>query len=215
MSEAAMLRHQAIGKLNTIGASVRRAIDICGTTKNTSRFPPAYAGVVEALPPFGNFLSSLDGSLQEPSADAQAVERYRAIKGAASDCVDNAQYIEDLLQMFAYAGDWKREYQREVANGKGKLLEQAWKDLLTSAKHVAKDVHLGEEQSMLLQGLLEEANKLPPSLAEEAKSNVTLNQYGEGNQFYHGGRGDQNSCNGGQMITGRNDHAEYSYKTDT
>jgi len=209
MSEAFRVRHQAKTKLDTTVATIGRAIDICGTTKDVSRFPPALASVASTLPRFTKFLSALETNLQGSTSDTRAVEVYRTIKDVASELGPNAERIEELCLIFSRARDWKAEYQREVTTGK--LLEQALKDLLTSAKRVAKDTYVKKEQAKLLQSLLDEANKIPPSMERPSNGSVTFYQYGEGNQFSHSGTGNQNYSTGGQMITGENHHATYTY----
>lgn len=209
MSEAARVKYQAKTRLDSTVATIGRAIDICGTTQDVSQFPPAVAGVATTLPRFAQFLAAVQTNLQNSPSDAIAIGKYRTIQQVASELVPNAQRIEDLCFMFTSAEDWKAEYQREAATGK--LLEQALKDLLTSAKRIAKDAYVEEEQSKLLQSLLKEANEIPSSLEKPSRGNVTLNQYGDGNQFSHFGKGNQNYSTGGQMVTGDNQHPTFNY----
>ncbi|CAJ0551510.1 Ff.00g114400.m01.CDS01 [Fusarium sp. VM40] len=209
MSEVVRVKYQAKTRLDATVATIDRAIDIFATTEDVSRFPPAVTSVATTLPRFAKFLAAVQADLQSSASDAMAVEKYRTIQDVALELAPNAQRIEDLCFMFSNAEDWKAEYEREAANGK--LLEQALKCLLNSAKRVAKDTYVEEEQSKLLQSLLKEASEIPPSFAKPSRGSVTLNQHGNGNQFTHFGEGNQNYSTGGQMVTGDNRHPTFNY----
>jgi hypothetical protein len=76
---------------------------------------------------------------------------------------------------------------------------------------VAVESLVTQDDINTLQGALVEVKKLPPSLEEYRSAEVVLNNSGSGNQFYHGGPGDQNHCSGGFQVNGDNQNARYTY----
>ncbi|KAM0558081.1 hypothetical protein ACHAPJ_005248 [Fusarium lateritium] len=206
-----ILKGQALTTLANTVCNLGRAMEACGTVDDVSKLPPAFTAMVKSLPPIEKVLSSLQTTLDNPCTEEQAIKKYVTIKQVASECDDETQYIEVLCGIAFSSTDWKEGYRKVVKLSGGKRVEQAMSNLLQSASRAAEEAFLSKEQVNVLHKLLDEVNQLPPSLEEETRTGVTLNNSGPGNQFYHGGTGHQHPCFGGFQVAGENHHANYSY----
>ncbi|KAL7955692.1 hypothetical protein V8C34DRAFT_316237 [Trichoderma compactum] len=83
-------------------------------------------------------------------------------------------------------------------------IEAAVRELLHEAINSVEVLSDEDGLKSALQAQFDKVDKLKPSLTQNPKGTISVNHYGRGNQFYHGGRGHQNHCEGGIQITGDN-----------
>ncbi|KLU80988.1 hypothetical protein MAPG_00084 [Magnaporthiopsis poae ATCC 64411] len=156
--------------------------------------PDAFPVVAKRLPDLLEALTEIKSGLEATTAGQEkpeAKEKHGAALQLAEACRVQAGYLEVLIEA-----------------AEGDTVEGVLRKLLEAAVDVAPALLGGDDDARVkkLREALAEVSQLQPSLEKPTKDRgaVTLNNYDQGLQFYHGGEGDQNHNSGsGVMITGR------------
>lgn len=177
--------------------------------------PEALYATAKFLPLLSIMLGSLKAFLESSEETDVLKGKYPAIYQFAERCQKRVDYLDSIFDAITgtEGSTGKGEKYRIAAEEYGGLgIEAVMKDLLQRAKTLAALVQTDNDLKSRLQEAFEEVNKLKPSLAQTQQGIAAVNHYGKGNQFYHGGRGNQNQCDGGVQFTG--DNAKYYSKTE-
>lgn len=179
--------------------------------------PDAFPVVAKRLPDLLAALRGIESSLEATPADQEkpeAKEKYGAALQLAEACRVQAGYLQGLIEAVTprAAGETIKvrmaRYRAAVEKVEGGTVEGVLRKLLEAAVNVAPALLDGNDDERVekLREALAEVSQLQPSLEKPTKDrgSVTLNNYDQGMQFYHGGEGNQNHNSGsGVMITGR------------
>ncbi|OPB44041.1 hypothetical protein A0O28_0023590 [Trichoderma guizhouense] len=174
------------------------------TIDETLDLPEALYVAAKGLPLISILLKDLESSLDSKESD-ELKDKYTAIYRFADLCLKRIDYLKSIVKAVTSPGDPtpKEEKYREAAETCGGIaIEAVMKDLLQRAINLATSCLTDDYLKSSLQAVLEEVVKLKPSLEEGWRGQVSLRNYGQGNQFYHGGRGNQNHSQGGNQFTG-------------
>ncbi|KAK7598590.1 hypothetical protein V3481_000213 [Fusarium oxysporum f. sp. vasinfectum] len=202
MSSSEVSKQQALRALDTTIFVLGQAIDSCCIAEGASDIPKAFSIVAKHLPVIEQVFNSARNNLKSSKEETEQVkELYPAVKHVVDEGCGQLRSIENLFDTVTQDGGKMERYASAVKNSDGKKVETIMVELLTNASLVAVEPL----------GALEEMKKLPPSLEEDRSAGVVLNNSGSGNQFYHGGRGNQNHCSGGFQVNGDNQNAKYTY----
>jgi hypothetical protein len=167
--------------------------------------PEALYVTAKSLPLLSILLRSLETSLGESEETKERGEKYEATYQFAELCQQQAKYLEAILKAVATddtSVTAHEKYSTAVGENGEVAVEGIMKTLLKRAISLADTQLADDDLKSRLQIAFEEVDKLKPSLDEDSKGNVSIKNFGAGNQFYHGGRGHQNHCSGGIQITG-------------
>ncbi|KAI1022936.1 hypothetical protein LB503_000043 [Fusarium chuoi] len=212
MSNVEITKLQALRSLDTVIFVLGQAIDSCCINKDASGIPKAFCVLESYLLVIKQVFGSAHSALESRKDETEQMrDLYPVIKHVADEGCSQLRSIESLFDAVAQEGDRLERYASAVKNGDGKRVETIMVELLTNTVLVAVEPMVSQEQIDALKGALEDAKRLPPSLEEDSKTGVVLNNSGSGNQFYHGGRGNQNHCSGGFQVNGNNENARYTY----
>ncbi|KAF4946531.1 hypothetical protein FGADI_11169 [Fusarium gaditjirri] len=212
MSNSEVSKQQALRALDTTIFVLGQAIDSCCVAEGGSDIPRAFGIVAKHLPVVAQAFGSARDYLKQSKEDVEQVkELYPVIKHVADEGCGQLRSIENLFDTVTQEGEKMERYASAVKNSDGKRVETIMVELLTNASLVAVEPLVSQDDISILQGALEEMKKVPPSLEEDRSAGVVLNNSGPGNQFYHGGRGNQNHCSGGFQVNGDNQNANYTY----
>ncbi|KAJ0165518.1 hypothetical protein CTA2_10962 [Colletotrichum tanaceti] len=210
---------QVLASLEDALRPLQRAAASCATLKEATDLPEAFSVVAKRLPVVVKVFTAVQAYLQTTAADAPEAEgQYATLKKAADESFTQARCLENLLYPVASKGDAASrllEYRKVVENGDVKMVEEVAKVLLESAQQAAKPPMVDDQLLKELEEALDEVAKLKPSLNGTRAGPASVNNYGSGTMFYHGGRGHQNHNAGGFMITGENRDATYHYSLPT
>ncbi|KAK2683974.1 hypothetical protein RAB80_001920 [Fusarium oxysporum f. sp. vasinfectum] len=212
MSSSEVSKQQALRALDTTIFVLGQAIDSCCIAEGASDIPKAFSIVAKHLPVIEQVFNSARNNLKSSKEETEQVkELYPAVKHVVDEGCGQLRSIENLFDTVTQDGGKMERYASAVKNSDGKKVETIMVELLTNASLVAVEPLVSQDDISTLQGALEEMKKLPPSLEEDRSAGVVLNNSGSGNQFYHGGRGNQNHCSGGFQVNGDNQNAKYTY----
>ncbi|KAF5706042.1 hypothetical protein FGLOB1_7641 [Fusarium globosum] len=212
MSTLEVSKQQALRVLETTIFVLGQAIESCRIAEDASDIPIAFSTVAKHLPVIERVFSSARVYLKQSKEETdQMKELYPVIKHAADGGCGQLRSIENLFDTVTQDGEKMERYASAVKNGDGKKVETIMVELLTNASLVAVEPLVSQDDINILQGALKEVKRLPPSLEDDRSAGVVLNNSGPGNQFYHGGRGNQNHCSGGFQVNGDNQNARYTY----
>lgn len=212
MSSSEVSKQQALRALDTTIFVLGQAIDSCCIAEGASDIPKAFSIVAKHLPVIEQVFNSARNHLKSSKEETEQVkELYPAVKHVADEGCGQLRSIENLFDTVTQDGEKMERYASAVKNSDGKKVETIMVELLTNASLMAVEPLVSQDDIKTLQGALEEMRKLPPSLEEDRSAGVVLNNSGSGNQFYHGGRGNQNHCSGGFQVNGDNQNAKYTY----
>ncbi|KAF4340920.1 hypothetical protein FBEOM_5156 [Fusarium beomiforme] len=212
MSNSEVTKPHALRALDTTIFVLGQAIESCCIVKDASDIPKAFCTVAKHLPVVEQVFSSVRSVLKLSKEETdQMKELYPVIKHVADNGCGQLRSMENLFDAVIQDGEKMERYASAVNNGDGKKVETIMVELLTNASLVAIEPLVSQEDIKTVQGALEEVKKLPPSLEEDRSAGVVLNNSGSGNQFYHGGRGNQNHYSGGFQVNGDNQNARYTY----
>ncbi|KAI0597074.1 hypothetical protein F4775DRAFT_265248 [Biscogniauxia sp. FL1348] len=173
--------------------------------KDLSGLPEAFPVVAKHLPLVHKTLKHIQNYLANHDKTKATRGKYKHICQFAETCQKQAGYIEDIFVAVTAAKDpdqARDRYRSVVVKAKGARIESVLQDILKEAMNVADAPLVDDKLIDRLQKAQTEASELKPSLNEDYTGLVTLNNYGEGSQLYHGGRGNQNHCTGGVQVTG-------------
>ncbi|KAF5686271.1 hypothetical protein FCIRC_2989 [Fusarium circinatum] len=213
MSTPEVSKQQALRALETTIFVLGQAIDSCCIAEDPPDVPRAFSIVAKHLPVINQVFSSARTYLKQSKDEAEEIkELYSDIKHVADSGCGQLRSIENLFDTVTQDGEKMERYATAIKNGDGKKVETIMVELLTNTSLVAVEPLVSQDDIKILQGALEEVKKLPPSLEEDRSAGVVLNNSGSGNQFYHGGRGNQNHCSGGFQVNGDNQNARYTYE---
>ncbi|KAF5984632.1 hypothetical protein FCOIX_2521 [Fusarium coicis] len=212
MSNPEVSRQQALRALETSIFVLGQATDSCCIAEDAIDVPRAFFIVEKHLPVVERVFSSVRTYLKQSKEETeQTKELYSVIKHVGDGGCGQLRSIEHLFDTVTQDGEKMERYASAVKSGDGRKVETIMLDLLTNVSLVALDPLVSQDNIETLHGALEEVKKLPPSLEEDRSAAVVLNNSGSGNQFYHGGRGNQNHCSGGFQVNGDNQNARYTY----
>ncbi|RYP81457.1 hypothetical protein DL769_001970 [Monosporascus sp. CRB-8-3] len=198
-------KSQVLRSLDEAAYAFKRTIKSCDAIQDVAGLPEAFPVVAKRLSVLVALLESMKTYLETGQETQEIKEKYTAVYQLAEVSRKQAGYLQDLFVAVTAANDAVpklERYRKAVADGDGTRIESVLKDLLERAVNVAVAPLVGDDLIKELQEALEEVAALKPSLKEDPKGAVTLNNYSEGSQFYHGGKGNQNHCSGGIQITG-------------
>ncbi|KAL5617976.1 hypothetical protein FOVSG1_000198 [Fusarium oxysporum f. sp. vasinfectum] len=208
MSNPEVSKQQALRALETTIFVLGQAIESCCIAESAPDIPKAFSIVAKHLPAVEQVFSSARNHLKSSKEETEQVkELYPVVKHVSDEGCGQVRFIENLFDTVTQDGEKMERYASAVKNGDGKKVETIMVELLTNASLVAVDPLVSQDNIETLQQALEEVKKLPPSLEGDRSAGVVLNNSGSGNQFYHGGRGNQNHCSGGFQVNGDNQNA--------
>lgn len=173
----------------------------------TADLPEALYIAPQALAYIPMLLRSLEGYIIEIQEANALKEKYGEIYEFAELCQKQVTYFNSIFEAVTSSGKFptRDEKYRLAAEKCGGLpIEVAVKELLQEAINLATLLSDEDGLKSELQAAFDKVDKLKPSLTQTPKGTISVNHYGRGNQFYHGGRGHQNHCEGGIQITGDN-----------
>ncbi|RGP72616.1 hypothetical protein FLONG3_6624 [Fusarium longipes] len=215
MSNAETTKPQVLRALDTTMFVLGQAMDSCAIDENASGIPEAFSVVAKHLEIVEQVLGSARTVLKSTKDESEQIkELYPVVKHVADESCGQLRSIENLFDTITQDGETGTKierYAKAIKSSDGKRVETIMVELLTNASLVAIQPLVSQETIKNLQGALEEVKRLPPSLEEDRSAGVILNNNGSGNQFYHGGRGNQNHCSGGFQVNGDNQNAKYTY----
>jgi hypothetical protein len=193
-----------------------------GTVIEATDLPQAFSVVARRLPLSVEIFTSLEtylGSVGEDKDNQELKNMYPVVKDVADACSHHVETLEVLFETVTQSDkntqDMLTSYREAVQYNGGRLVEKVMLDLLKEIALVCVEPFATREQIQELQAALHEVQGLPPSLNDVLGTGIVMNNTGSGNQFYHGGKGDQNNCSGGLQVTGVNHHAQYTYTGKT
>ncbi|KAI1414900.1 hypothetical protein F5Y13DRAFT_10067 [Hypoxylon sp. FL1857] len=197
-------KEMVLRTLDDANYALKKAVNSCKADQDFSSLPEAFPVIAKHLPILSQTLESMSQYLADSEETNEIKQRYAAICRLAEMCRKQAGYLQDIFIAIAANNAIPKleQYRKAVANSGGIRIESIIQNLLEQAVEVAVVPLVGDALIKELQGAREEVAALGPSLKEDPKEMMTLNNYGEGNQFYHGGTGHQNHCAGGIQITG-------------
>ncbi|PCD46473.1 hypothetical protein AU210_001879 [Fusarium oxysporum f. sp. radicis-cucumerinum] len=208
MSNPEVSKQQALRALETTIFVLGQAIESCCIAESAPDIPKAFSIVAKHLPIVEQVFSSARNHLKSSKEETEQLkELYPVVKHVSDEGCGQLRSIENLFDTVTQDGEKMERYASAVKSGDGKKVETIMVELLTNASLVAVDPLVSQDNIETLQRALEEVKKLPPSLEEDRSAGVVLNNSGSGNQFYHGGRGNQNHCSGGFQVNGDNQNA--------
>ncbi|KAL7949507.1 hypothetical protein V8C42DRAFT_341464 [Trichoderma barbatum] len=167
--------------------------------------PEALYAAANGLPLLPIVLRALESCLKTGEGTDELKGRYVAIIQFAEQCQKRVNYLNTIFDAVTMNDDsttTEEKYRTAADKCGGVAIEVVMKDLLQRATNLAAALLTDEDLKAKLQAALDEVAKLKPSLAEATRGYVSLQNYGHGNQFYHGGKGHQNHCKGGIQNTG-------------
>ncbi|KAF5554737.1 hypothetical protein FNAPI_6333 [Fusarium napiforme] len=212
MSKVEITKLEALRALDTVIFVLGRAIHSCCIGEDASGIPKAFCVLENYLLVTKQVFISGQSVLESRKDETEQMrELYPIIKHVADEGCLQLRAIQRLFDAVTQEGDKLERYTSAVRNGDGKKVETIMLELLTNTTLVAVEPIVCQEHIEALQRALEDVKKLPPSLEEDRSASVVLNNSGPGNQFYHGGRGNQNHCSGGFQVNGDNQNATYTY----
>ncbi|KAM0195663.1 hypothetical protein ACHAPA_008108 [Fusarium lateritium] len=215
MSNIDVTKTQVLRALDTSIFVLGQAIASCCTLKDASDTPKAFYVVAKHLPVIEQVITSARNQLKTGKDETEQIkELYPVLKHVADESCGQVRSIQNLFDTVAQDGENGTKmdcYALAVKGGDGKKVETLMVELLTNAILAAVEPLVSQEQIVILHGAWEETRRLPPSLEEDRDAGVVLNNSGSGNQFYHGGKGNQNHCSGGFQVNGDNQNAQYTY----
>ncbi|KAK3302954.1 uncharacterized protein B0T15DRAFT_538641 [Chaetomium strumarium] len=167
--------------------------------------PDAFPAVAKRIPVLSKALASVEAYIGDREETQEVKEKYQDIRKLAKACQRDAGYLQDLFSAVTESNEDApklKRYRQAVEDLNGKRIETVGKELLEMALDTLAPPLVDAELVKELQDAVEEISKLKPSLKDEPKGAVTLINHGSGSQFHHGGKGNQNQCLGGVMVTG-------------
>ncbi|KAJ4009563.1 hypothetical protein NW752_009156 [Fusarium irregulare] len=212
MYTTAATKPQVLRSLDVVLFVHSQAVDSCSLDEGSLDIPQAFYAVSKHLPIVGEIFRSVKSQLRGSTEETeQTREMYLAIKQVADDGCAQLRALDFPFDTMTQEGNKMERYASAVKSCDGKKVENIMVELLTSISLIAVEPFVSqEEKKRLLEGL-EEVKKLPPSLEGDRAAGIVLNNSGSGNQFYHGGKGNQNHCSGGFQVNGDNQNARYAY----
>ncbi|KAL5083045.1 hypothetical protein Trisim1_002241 [Trichoderma cf. simile WF8] len=194
---------QVAKSLSTAAFILERTADSFASIQEINGLPEALYTFGKTIPILPIFLKSLESSIL--NGENELEEKYATAYQFAELCQKEAKYFDAIFDAIASTDRYsnKQEKYLIVAENWGRRpIETVWKDLLLRAIGFAAEFEIDDEIKPSLQAAFDEMVKVNPSLAEEEKKGVVITNHGDGTQFYHGGKGNQNHCTGGIQCTG-------------
>ncbi|TLD26482.1 hypothetical protein PspLS_05242 [Pyricularia sp. CBS 133598] len=140
-------------------------------------------------------------------------KNYNTALDFTTSCQKQARCLEDLFEAVLPL-DASEPIEKRISRYANVMREEGLdkvetvvQGLLRRAVKIAPTL-VSEEVLQEVRAGLVEVGRVEPSLPNNPKGMVTLNNYGAGNMMYHGGTGHMNHASGGVQITG--DHANIS-----
>jgi hypothetical protein len=222
MSNVEVTKPQVVRAFDTAIFVLHQVIASCPLLKEASDTPKAIYVVAKHLPVIEQIFTSARTQLNSGTDETEQIkDLYPVMKHIADESCGQVRSLENLFDTVTQNSEYGTKIERyalAVKGGDRKKVETIMLELLTNASFAAVEPLVSQEHIMILQGALEEVRRLPPSLDEDRDPSVVINNSGPGNQFYHGGKGNQNHCSGGFQVNGDNQNAQFTYaekpKTD-
>ncbi|KAM0487200.1 hypothetical protein ACHAPX_000470 [Trichoderma viride] len=196
-------KNSVITSLDKAAVDLQSIITTC--SEITIALPDAFTVVAKNLPLLLKTIENIKKNLEEARIQEaqQLKERFAAVYQLSSRFQDRSEYLQALFEAISSSKTTPNidKYREVVIEENGLRIEVVLKHLLQQTLDVATAPLVDEDLVNELKAAFDEVASLQPSLAEESKG-VVLNNHGLGNQFYHGGRGNQNHCSGGIQVTG-------------
>ncbi|KAJ4863139.1 hypothetical protein T069G_04093 [Trichoderma breve] len=197
---------QVTRSLSVAAFVLERTADSWATVQQIIGLPEALYVVGKTLPILPILLKSLESSIKSSEETKDLKENFAAVYRFAELSQQQAKYFDAIFDAISTADNHntKEEKYRIAAEKYGrKPIEAILKDLLQRAASLATELVADEDLKSSLQAAYDEVAKLTPSLPEVPKGAVSVNNYGDGTQFYHGGEGNQNhNAGGGHQYNG-------------
>lgn len=196
---------QATRSLSVAAFVLERTADSWANIQQIIGLPDALYVVGKALPILPIILKSLESSIKNGEETKELNEEFTAAYQFAELSQQQAKYFDAVFDAVSTADHHytkEEKYRSTAEKYGGTAIEAVLKDLLQRATNLAATLVTDEDLKSSLQSTYDEVAKLKPSLVKSPKGHVSLKNYGEGNQFYHGGVGHQNHCSGGNQNTG-------------
>ncbi|KAK4066603.1 hypothetical protein Trihar35433_7030 [Trichoderma harzianum] len=196
---------QVTRSLSVAAFVLERTADSWATVQQVIGLPEALYVVGKTLPILPILLKSLESSIKSSEETKDLKENFAAVYRFAELSQQQAKYFDAIFDAISTADNHNtKEEKYRIAAEKygGKPIEAILKDLLQQAASLATELVADEDLKSSLQAAYDEVAKLTPSLAEGPKGAVSVNNYGDGTQFYHGGEGNQNHNAGGSQYNG-------------
>ncbi|KAL6789203.1 hypothetical protein J3E68DRAFT_414009 [Trichoderma sp. SZMC 28012] len=198
-------RAQITRSLSVAAFVLERTADSWGAIQKIIGLPEALYVVGKTLPILPILLKSLESSIKSNEETKDSKESFAAAYRFAELSQQQAKYFDAIFDAISTTDNHNTKEQKyRIAAEKcgGKPIEAILKDLLQQATGLAADLVADEDLKSSLQTAYDEVAKLAPSLAEGTKGPMSINNYGDGTQFYHGGEGNQNHNAGGSQYNG-------------
>ncbi|KAL6815539.1 hypothetical protein GGI42DRAFT_311770 [Trichoderma sp. SZMC 28013] len=199
---------QVIRSLSVAAFVIENTAESWGSIRQTVGLPEALRVVGKTLPLLPIFLKSLESTIKdskETKETKEIRENYAAMYQFAELCQQHAKYLSTIFDaVTSTEGNHTAEekYRTAAEKSGGTPIEVIMKMLLQQAISLATTLTTQQDLISSLYAAMDEVVKVKPSLGEEDKTGVVINNYGQGNQFYHAGSGNQNHCAGGSQYTG-------------
>lgn len=219
MSSNPREKQRAINALDDVIRLFKRATtDYCDKIQKQSDLHQAFPIVAKNISFLREILERIYSLLGPDAEEPQEVkERYAQIKFVADELCKPIKYIADLFESVCYVKAENRTsaYRKATRQCGNKRIEKIMLEVLERAAEIIVTPLVDADQVKQLQLEIEQIKNLPSSLEEdEMVASFTMNNYGSGTQLHHGGKGNQNHCNGGFMVTGDNSGATYNMVPD-
>ena len=212
MYSNAVTKPQVLRSLDTFLFVHGQEVDSCCLEEGSSDIPQAFHVVSKHLAITGDIFGSVRTQLKATNEETEQMkEKFLVIKQVADDGCAQLRALEILFDTMTQEGSKMERYASAVKGCDGKRVETIMVELLTSMGLIAVEPFVSQEETKRLLEVLDEVKRLPPSLEEDRTAGIVLNNSGSGNQFYHGGKGNQNHCSGGFQVNGDNQNARYTY----
>ncbi|KAL7909034.1 hypothetical protein GGI35DRAFT_425100 [Trichoderma velutinum] len=195
---------QVTKSLSAAAFVLERTAESWAKIQEINGLPEALYVVGKTLPNLPILFKSLESSIKNSEETKDIRDKYAAASQFAELSQQQAKYFNAIYDAVATSDGYNKEkiYRMIAKKYGGTAIEAIMKDLLQRAKDLAAALVTDEDLISRLQEAYEEVAQVEPSLAEEPKGHVSIENYGAGNQFYHGGGGNQNHCSGGNQYTG-------------
>lgn len=196
---------QVTSALRTACIALEAAITSSASVKDSAGLPSAFSIVTKHLPTLHQALDYLKRRLEDIPDSQRFADKHMDIYRLSKTSQDQSEYLQDFFAAVTTT-DGSRgldKYRDIVKKNNDKKIEDVLKNLLSQTIDIVSAEPLKDEALIReLEKALNEITSLAPSLPENAKRGPMLNNHGNGNQFYHGGSGNQNHCSGGVQVTG-------------
>lgn len=206
---ACRTKAEVILSLSNLKSPLSDIVDLCRHIGKADNQLKHFSVIAEHLPALTGVFSSIQEHLESTT---QETCQIRAIHEAADSCLERIHYLKNLCQVVGQSQNKVDDYRKAVKDGGGKTLEMVMMDLLQYASSAAVPPLVADKDVEALNRALEQVSLLLSLEGQHSGAHVSFTNLGPGSQFYHGGKGNVNSCSGSALqVTGENHGATYNY----